>query len=169
MSFVGILALAAILFSFAAFVHANPSYFVRSTGTGATIDSLTYIATAGTATTTETWNTIQNGGRAMNSAVLMLAIKSSTTVSTLFGTTTISIRIEQSDDNSNWVLATSSTIQTTTTEQIGGSFVSTTSPTLRTISVDTSLPYVRALIGLNPGTSNRAGIWARFVGKQETN
>ncbi len=151
--------------------HANPSYFDRSAGTFSSPTTGLNFMTPGLATTTETFDTAhgRTGSLAMDSAVLQLAIKSSTTVTTQFGTTTLSLRIEQSDNCTDWSLATSSTLQTTQTEQVGTLAVASTTYTMRTITVATPLRCVRALVGVQPGSSNNAGVWAQFVGKRENN
>lgn len=150
--------------------RANPSFFDRSTGTAAATTSPQYM-TAGLATTTESWDTGHSikSTKAMNSAVLQLAIKSSTTVATLFGTTTLAVRIEVSDNGIDWSLSTSSTLQTTSTEQMGNVFIAPSSVTMRTIPVSTPLRFIRALVGVNPGSSNNAGVWMQFVGQSENN
>jgi hypothetical protein len=166
---VAILVAAAILFTHPTFGHANPSYFVRSNAVpGTATTSLKYM-TVGTATTTITNDVLASSLQAINVAVLQLAIKSSTTAPTLFGTTTLSIRIEQSDNNLDWTLSTSSTLQTTATEQVGDLALASTTVTMRTISIPTTLRYVRAFVGVQPGSSNNAAVWGQFVGQRENN
>ncbi len=161
--------------------HANPSFFDRSNGTnyllttGTTNPATTspQYMTPGVATTTESWDTGHNikSTKAMNSAVLQLAIKASTTAPTFFGTTTIAIRIEQSDNGIDWTFATSSLYATNNCEQIGGASACTasTSVAMRTIPVPVPLRFIRAIVGVNPGSANNAAVWMQFVGQSENN
>ncbi len=150
--------------------HANPSYFDRSSGTNGPATTTPNFMTAGTATTTETFDTGhgRGGSQALDSAVLQLGIRSSTTVATLYGTTTVSVRIEQSDNGIDWSFATSTLIQTGI-EQTGLGALVPAAMTMRTIPLPTPLRFIRAIIGVAAGSSNNAGVWAQFVGKRENN
>ena len=117
------LVLFAVLSVYPIKANANPSAYLRSeavgNATGAATTSPKYM-TAGTATTTIEFNSQKGNLFAMPSATLILGIRSSTTVTALFGTTTLSLRVEIADTvagvcGPDWSLATSSTIQTTTT------------------------------------------------------
>ncbi len=148
--------------------HANPSFIAVSTGTSAS-PTLPQYMTVGLATTTETWNTQSQSTNALDSVVLLLGVRSSTTPSSAqFGTTTLSVRIEQSQDGTNWSLATSSTLQTGTCEQRGSSCVASTSVAMFTLTgIPTSMQYLRAIVGVQPGSSNNGAAWMQFIGKRE--
>ncbi len=176
-------------FSHAMPANANPSYFVRSQPSGSATTSLNFM-TVGNATSTLSWDTGSNTTcfqvgsttpsctaqtgttQAMDSAVLQLFIRASTTPinTNSFGTTTLNVRIEQSDNGTDWSLSTSSILSTSLTEQMGSNFIASTSATVRTITVSSPLlRYQRALVGVNPGSPNNAAVWMQFVGKRENN
>lgn len=171
-SLIAIALASVIVFAVALFItgtgiaNANPFYFSLSAGTSAATTTLNYM-TPGTATTTEMWKTTDQSNQALNSAVLLLAIKSSSTVPTLFGTTTLSIRIEESMNGIDWAVATTSTLQTGV-EQVGSISIASTSVAMRKItSIPTSMVYLRAIVGVQPGSSNNAGVTMQFVGQRE--
>ena len=168
-----LVAVAAILFALSfrpSIGHANPFYFSLSTGTSAATTTLNYM-TVGTATTTETWKTIDASNQALNSAVLLMAIKASTTCPNGcigFGTTTLSVRIEESMNGIDWAVATTSTLSTNIIEQVASGVVGSTSVVMRKITgIPTALQYIRAIVGVQPGSPNNAGIWMQFVGQRE--
>jgi hypothetical protein len=159
-----------IAFGFAPLVHANPESFFRSSPVGATTGAASTspnYMTAGNATTTISFDSGSGNTFALNTAIFNLGIKSSTTVNTLFGTTTLSFRIEESDNNIDWAVATSSTITTGTCEQVGSNCTASTSMAYRQIEITRPLRYMRAVVGVNPGSSNNAGVWGQWVGRKE--
>lgn len=180
-------AVVASLFGFTIPAHANPSYFARSPGTSSATTSPRFM-TAGTATTTETFNTSVGTSQAMNSAVLYLFLVGSTSVQTSYATTTYNVALEYSDNGIDWggdtyidggATATTSQVLSFTNPNtrnvvlggistLGGTVLATTTGTVRLMNVPTPTKYVRAVISIPAGSTNGA-VWAQFIGKRENN
>jgi hypothetical protein len=177
----GIVAIAlGIIFSPKA--EANSSFFLPVCSTATLTSSPNYL-TAGTATTTLSCDSYQNGiPRATDSISLLIQQAASSTSSVL------NINIQYSQDNVDWYETTgmASPIISTTTNPINLStvgqfqlkFASSTidlsavtsvnsATTTRFMSVNTPLRYVRAIFSA-PASSAGQAIWAQFIPKRET-
>lgn len=170
-------------------VHANPNFFVTMSAgnpsSTATATSTLKFLTAGTGTTTLTFDAQTGTTQALDSAVLFLQFTGSSTPFTQQATTTYNIALERSHDGIDYYQDTEfGNIATTTfsydistsglykinlinaTSTLNG-LVSTSTPVTRVIDVLTPTRFVRAVITIPQGSSNGA-VWAQFVGKRQT-
>lgn len=169
--------------SFAGYVYANPSQFLRSYATdncGASIatTTLTHLV-PGTSTSTPTFDTQCDGGLSADSATLAIIFNASSTGSTLV------INFEYSDDGTNWFSDNQEIVGTSTPNNAGinrtitWNFASSSvskageaaSPKRnydsKIFSVRTPTRYVRAIIGM-PGGSLNGAVWTEFIAKKQS-
>lgn len=165
-------ALVATVTLFALPTHANPSYFLRCSVTGCPQQSLAtsspaYLA-AGTATSTIVFDTTRAGSNGSDSAVLLTQFTASSTAAKLV------IAIQYSQDKIDWYDAntynqsTTSPVQDATTAQtfLLSAPSTTSSSTLKAITVATPTKWIRAIFTIPAGAGNGAA-WAEFVAKQQ--
>src|SRR3990167_10772370 len=157
----------------------NPDQILTK-ATAAATTTVTYIA-AGTATTTLSWDTQEDGGFSVDEATLNIMFAATTTTSIL------NIQVQHSQNGIDWfpgapgnvtAYATSSTpfdigtIQTvsyrfssTTQDQIAVTDARSATST-RATRIPVPERYVRAIFSIDPAGGNGA-FWAQFVGKRE--
>lgn len=178
-SIVSALFLLALCFSYVA--RANPSFFTRANGLACgsltATTSVSYM-TAGTATTTYTFDTGCATAGSADSAVFVAQLTGSSTA------TILTTSFEYSQDGVDWYSDSLSQGATTTSAQALTpartytlAFASTTVGGLggvgngrvyRAITVPTPTRYVRAIQSLTPASTNGA-VWGEFVSKRQAN
>lgn len=182
-----------LVFSTVVTVKANPSFFlVQNNGlTTTATTSLTYM-TAGTATsTTRVIDAGAGGAQGADSGVLALQFTgSSTPTNAATATTTYNVTIEyarggQGDCVANpticsWysdnTFASSTVSQVISspvvrqiqlgTQTLAGVLLSSSTPTAVLVNVPMPTRYARAVISIQPGSTNGA-VWAEFIDKRQ--
>ena len=158
---------------------ANPDQILTKETAVAT-STVTYI-TAGTATTTLTWDTQEDGGFSVHEATLNIMFAATNTTSIL------NIQVQHSQNGTDWfpgapgnltAYATTSTpFDIGTIQTVSYRFSSTTQNQLavtnagsatstRSVRIPVPERYVRAVFSIDPAGGNGA-FWAQFVGKRE--
>ena len=174
----------AIAFSLIYTARANPSFFIRTQSSTATT-SPSYM-TAGTATTTVTFDAGVNAAGNTDSAVLLWQMIASTTNSIQ------NVTFEYSQDGSDWYYDRYSSLSTTSPTSNLNNLVAyqwqfaSTSPAMgiatsssnfgnritRIINVPTPTRYVRANFTVpvtSLGLASSSAVWAEFVAKRQAN
>ena len=158
-------------------VKANPSFFIRQQTNSAT-STLAYLS-AGTGTTTLTFDLGASGAQGADSAILNTQFTASSTSSVL------KVYLEYSQDGVDWYQNNLGTQATTSAQQdIGTSeqyflwkfasstpgygAITNTNITNKVITIPTPERYVRATYTM-PAGSSAGAIWASFVAKRQAN
>lgn len=175
---IAIFAVICLVLSSWTFVKANPSYFTRANGIlcgSLTATTSPTFMTAGTATTTVTFDSGCATSNSQDSSVLSMQLTASST------NTKLAVNFEYSQDNIDWYQSNLSAQATTTPVQDIStaqsylwSFASTTpglgapagTRQMKTIVVPTPTRYVRAVFTIPSGSTNGA-IWAEFDAKRQ--
>jgi hypothetical protein len=169
LSVIGVILVASFMVATSA--HANPSSYKRAQSAAATT-TLSYLSPGVASTTLATLDAIGGNNFAIGgTASLLLQLTGSTTVSTLYATTTYAVAFEYSQDGVDWYadeLRTSSAATTTVLRQrnIAGVAIATTTPTKLIISVPTPTRYVRPVITI-PADSTNGAVWGEWVAQKE--
>jgi hypothetical protein len=158
---------------------AEPSQILTKATASAT-STVSYLA-AGTATTSLSWDTQEDGGFSMDTAALNIQFAGSSTASVL------RIEIQHSQDDINWYpsggsfvsgfATTSKPFDLSQISQFNYHFSSTTQNSIAvtnansatsTRSLEVRVPerYIRAIFTLPVGSAGGA-VWAQFVGKRQ--
>ncbi len=167
---------------------ANPDQILDNyfSGTAAQATTTpTYLTIGGTATTTNSFDTQNDGGLPAKSATLLVALMGSTTA------TTLTISFEFSQNNQDWFGDLLSQSATTTTQvafgapakytlaaatssasAVGGNTF-TGNTVFRAFTMPTPTRYIRAVFSISSSTSITANggngsVWSDIVGKKET-
>lgn len=150
-----------IALSFAAFAHANPSYFVPTVQTAAATSTASYM-TPGTATTTLTYDTFNAGNNyKTNSATLLSQFAASTTP-------TFNINLQYSQDGIDWyadnlnVFAAGAIAVITPNSY---TLAATASSTFKAININTPVRFVRVQYSIASG--GNGAVWGQIVPNKE--